>query len=296
MPKKKVKSSKIKVGILGTGNIGTDLLVKLQRSRILECGMFSGQNPDSSGIKKARSMGVKTSLDSIQAFVNKPDCCEIVIDATSARAHFIHAPILKKLKKFTIDLTPSQIGKACIPVLNMKECLEEDNVNLITCGGQCAVPIACAITRVHPEIEYIEVVASIASLSAGRGTRANIDEFTQASKDAIKIFSGVSRAKAIIILNPAIPPILMHNTVYALVKEPKLKQIKKEIDKITNLIKEYVPGYTITLGPIMESGRLTVMIEVTGKGDFLPKYSGNLDIVTSAAIKVAEEYAKAKLM
>lgn len=287
---------KIKVGILGTGNIGTDLLIKVQRSKILECGMFSGQNLDSPGIKKAKLIGVKTSFGSIQAFIDNPDCCDIVVDCTSAKAHFIHAPILKKLGKFTIDMTPSQIGKACIPVLNMKECLDEANVNLITCGGQCAVPIARAITKVHPEVEYIELVASIASLSAGRGTRANIDEFTQATKDAMESFSGVPRAKAIIILNPADPPILMHNTVFAMIKKPKLKQIQKEINKIVNLIKEYVPGYKITLGPILESGRLTVMIEVTGKGDFLPKYSGNLDIVTSAAVKVAEEYAKAKLI
>lgn len=296
MKNKKGNNRKIKVGILGTGNIGTDLLVKIQRSKILECGMFAGQNLDSPGIKRAQLLGVPTSFDSISAFSNNPECCDIVIDATSARAHLVHAPILKKLGKYAIDMTPSQVGKACIPVLNMEECLNLENVNLVTCGGQCAVPIAYAITRVHPETKYIEVVASIASLSAGRGTRANIDEFTQASKDAIESFSGVNKAKAIIILNPANPPILMHNTVFAMIDKPKLKQIQKEINKIADLIREYVPGYRITLGPVVESGRLTVMIEVTGKGDFLPKYSGNLDIVTSAAVKVAEEYAKAKLM
>lgn len=290
------KAKKIKVGILGTGNIGTDLLIKIQRSGILECGMFSGQNLDSPGIKKAKSLGVQTSFDSIQAFVDNPDCCDIVIDATSARSHYIHAPILRKLKKFTIDMTPSQVGKACIPVLNMKECLDEMNVNLITCGGQAAVPVAWAITRVHPEVKYIEIVASIASCSAGRGTRLNIDEFTQATKDALKHFSGVADAKAIIILNPACPPILMHNTVYALINQPKLAEIKREVTKISAKIREYVPGYKITLGPVVESGRVTIMIEATGQGDFLPKYSGNLDIVTSAAVKVAEEYAKAKLL
>ena len=287
---------KIKVGILGTGNIGTDLLIKIQRSKILECGMFAGQNLDSPGIKKAKSLGVTTSYNSVQAFVDNPDCCDIVIDATSAKSHFVHAPIFKKLGKFTIDMTPSQVGKACIPVINMEECLDEVNVNLITCGGQCAVPIARAITKVHPEIKYIELVASIASLSAGAGTRANIDEFTQATKDSLQDFSGVPKAKAIIILNPADPPILMHNTVYALIDNPKMGQIKKEIERVANQIREYVPGYKVVLGPIIESGRLTVMVEVTGKGDFLPKYSGNLDIVTSAAVKVAEEYAKAKLI
>ena len=296
MKKPKNKFKKAQVGIIGTGNIGTDLLVKIQRSEIIECGMFSGTNPDSAGIKKAKSMGVRTSTDSIQAIKDEPECCDIVIDATSAKAHLIHAPILKRLKKFTIDLTPSQVGKACIPVINMKECLGENNVNLITCGGQAAVPIAWAIAQVHPEVEYIEVVASISSCSAGRGTRANIDEFTQATKDALLTFCGVKSAKAIIVLNPANPPVLMHNTVYALINKPKIDQIRQEVNKIAEMIKEYVPGYKITLGPVLESGRVTTMIEVTGRGDFLPKYSGNLDIITCAAIKVAEDYVKSNIL
>ena len=190
---------KVKVGIIGTGNIGTDLLIKVQRSSILECGIFTGKNPDSAGIKLAKSLGVKVSFNSIRAIQDNPNCCEIVFDATSAKVHLNNAPILKQLGKFAIDLTPSQIGKMCVPVINLAECLNCDNINLITCGGQAVTPIAYAIMKVHPETEYIEVVASIASKSAGSGTRANIDEYTQATKDAIVNFTGVRKAKAIIV-------------------------------------------------------------------------------------------------
>jgi len=286
---------KIKVAIIGTGNIGTDLLIKIQRSEILECRMFTGVNPDSEGIKKARTMAVPTSCKSIKAIEENPDCCQIVFDATSASSHFIHAPILKKLNKYVIDLTPSQVGRMCVPVLNLEECLHESNVNLITCGGQAITPIACAIMKVHPETEYIEVVSTISSKSAGAGTRANIDEYTQATKDAIILFSGVPKAKAIILLNPAEPPVIMHNTLYVIIKEPKIDELKSEIMLVAKKIQKYVPNYRISLGPVFENGRLTTMVEVLGCGDFLPKFAGNLDIITSAAINIAEEYAKANL-
>ena len=283
---------KIKVAIIGTGNIGTDLLIKVQKSEILECAMFTGVNPDSEGIKRARAMMVPTSCKSIKAIEENPDCCKIVFDATSASAHFIHAPILKKLNKYAIDLTPSQVGKMCIPVLNLNECLNENNVNLVTCGGQAMTPIACAIMKVHPEIKYMEVVSTISSKSAGAGTRANIDEYTQATKDAIALFSKVPKAKAIISLNPAEPPVIMHNTLYAVIENPKIDELKTEIMLMAQKIQKYVPNYRISLGPIFENGRLTTIVEVIGSGDFLPKFAGNLDIITSAAINVAEEYAK----
>lgn len=287
---------KVKVGIIGTGNIGTDLLIKLQRSEVLECGIFTGRNPDSKGIRIAGAMGIKTSCDSIQAIQIHPDCCEIVFDATSARVHLINAPILKSLGKFTIDLTPSQYGKMCIPVINLKECMDVDNINLITCGGQAAVPIAHAIMQVHSEIDYIEVAASIASLSAGPGTRDNIDEFTQTTRDAIRMFTGVPRAKAIIVLNPAEPPILMNNTIYARIEKPRMQEIEQAVLHMAQKVQRYVPGYRVALGPVMENGRLTTMVQVTGLGDFLPKYSGNLDIITCAAVNAAEEYAKRKVL
>lgn len=287
---------KVKVGIIGTGNIGTDLLIKVLRSNILECGIFAGKNPDSTGIKLAKSLGVKISFNSIGAIQDNPNCCEIVFDATSAKVHLNNAPILKQLGKFTIDLTPSQIGKMCVPVINLAECLNCDNVNLITCGGQAVTPIVYAIMKVHPETEYIEVVASIASKSAGSGTRANIDEYTQATKDAIVNFTGVLRAKAIIVLNPAEPPILMHNTIYAKIQKPRIGQIATEVMAMVKKIQKYVPGYKIVLGPVVENNRVTTMVEVIGLGDFLPKYSGNLDIITCAAVNVAEEFAKKKIL
>ena len=239
-------------------------------------------------------MGIKTSFDSIHAIEDDPSICEVVFDATSARAHIEHARILKKLGKFVIDITPSRIGKMCIPAINIDQALQSDNVNMVTCGGQASVPIAKAIMEIHPETEYIEVVASISSKSAGLGTRANIDEYTQTTKDAIEIFSGVPKAKAIIILNPAEPPILMSNTIYSKINNPNLEKIKNKILEVEAQIRKYVPGYKISLGPVYENGRLTIMIEVVGVGDYLPEYSGNLDIITCAAVQVAEEYAKRK--
>lgn len=287
---------KVKVGIIGTGNIGTDLLVKVQRSEILECGIFAGRNPESEGIKRAEAMGIRVSSESIKAIEDDPGCCDIVFDATSAKVHLHNAPILKRLGKFAIDLTPSQVGKMCVPVLNMEECLNANNVNLITCGGQATVPIAYTIMKVHPDTKYIEIVATISSKSAGPGTRANIDEFTQTTREAISIFTNVPKAKAIIILNPAEPPLIMRNTVYAKIPNPKIDELHFEVKAIEKKIQKYVPGYKIIVEPVAENGRVTTMIEVVGNGDFLPKYSGNLDIITCAALNVAEEYAKKKIL
>jgi acetaldehyde dehydrogenase (acetylating) len=287
---------KVKVGIIGTGNIGTDLLVKIQRSEILECGIFTGRNPESEGIKRAETMGIKVSSESIKAIEDDPNCCEIVFDATSAKVHLYNAPILKRLGKFAIDLTPSRIGKMCVPVLNIEECLNVNNVNLITCGGQATIPIAYTIMKVHPDTDYIEIVATISSKSAGPGTRANIDEFTQATREAITLFTGVPKAKAIITLNPAEPPLIMRNTIYAKILDPKIDQLRIEVKAMEKKIQKYVPGYKVILEPVAENGRVTTMIEVVGNGDFLPKYSGNLDIITCAALNVAEEYAKNKIL
>jgi acetaldehyde dehydrogenase (acetylating) len=283
--------NKAKVAIIGTGNIGADLLVKIQRSSLLECTLFAGRNIDSPGIRFAANLGIRVSDKSINAIIDDPDCCDIVFDATSASIHLVHAPILKKLSKFTIDLTPSLVGEMCIPVLNLEECLSKDNVNMVTCGGQATVPIASAISRVHPGIQYFEIVASISSKSAGPGTRANIDEFTQTTKDALIRFTGVENAKAMIILNPAEPPILMHNTIYALATDPDMPAICASVKDMENRIREYVPGYRVTLAPVYENGRITTMITVLGNGDYLPKYSGNLDIITCAAVQTAEKYA-----
>jgi len=286
---------KIKVGIIGTGNIGTDLLMKVRRSDILECGIFAGHSPDSKGIARARELGVPVTIDSIRYIEDNPDCCDIVFDATSSKVHEYNAPILKRLGKYTIDLTPAHIGPFCIPQVNLDEAMNEMNVNCVTCGGQATVPLAKAISDVS-KVKYLEIVATISSKSAGAGTRNNIDEFTQATKDALIELGGVDKAKAIIILNPAEPPITMHNTIYALIDEPNMDEICKAVKKAEKELQKYVPGYKVVLGPVYVNGCVTTSIEVTGSADFLPEYAGNLDIITCAAIEIAENYARRKLL
>lgn len=283
---------KMKVGILGTGNIGMDLLYKLVRSPWLTCSIFAGHNPDSRGMEMAKKMGVPTTFKSIQYIEDHPDCCDLVFDATSAQVHLYHAPILKKLKKYTIDLTPAHVGPFCIPAINLQSAMETDNVNMITCGGQATVPLAHAIAEAQPDVKYIEIAATIASKSAGPGTRANIDEFTQTTSDALAQFSKVEHTKAIIVLNPAEPPITMRNTIYALIDDPDMDLIRDKINRTAERIRRYVPGYNIVLPPTFKNGRLTASVEVVGSGDYLPKYAGNLDIITCAAVNVAEAYAQ----
>lgn len=285
---------KIKVGIIGTGNIGTDLLIKIMRSRILECSIFAGWNPDSKGIQIAKGMGITTTSESIQYIQNNPECCDIVFDATSAKSHMYHAPILKELGKFTLDMTPAHVGKFCVPVVNLAEALDQDNVNLVTCGGQATVPLAYALSQAA-KVDYLEVVATIASKSAGKGTRDNIDEFTQTTKDALIEVGKIERAKAIIVLNPAEPPITMRNTVYAIIDNPDMKKISLAVKQMEQRIRNYVPGYKVILGPVYENGRVTTTVEVTGSGDYLPQYAGNLDIITCAAVQIAEKYALEKI-
>ena len=287
---------KIKVAIIGTGNIGTDLLMKIIRSPYLECSIFAGRNLKSRGIQLAYKKGIRVSDASINAIIDNPNCCDIVFDSTSAVVHTKHAPILRELKKFTIDLTPAKVGGMCVPVINRDEALTWDNVNLITCGGQATIPIAYAISSVHSNTKYIEMVSTIASKSAGIGTRDNIDEFTQTTKDALSLFTNVQSTKAIITMNPAEPPINMRSTVYAIIDKPDMDAIKTNIDKYVKLVQEYVPGYKVIVGPVYENGRVTTTVEVTGLGDYLPKYSGNLDIITCAAVNIAEEYAHRKLL
>lgn len=287
--------NKVKVGIIGTGNIGSDLLIKVLKSDILECGIFMGHSPDSKGIARARELGVPVTCDSIRYIEENPDCCQIVFDATSAKVHEQNAPILKRLGKYAIDLTPAHIGPFCVPQVNLDKAMEQDNVNCVTCGGQATVPLAKAISSVA-DVKYLEIVATIASKSAGIGTRNNIDEFTQTTKEALIELGGIEKAKAIIILNPAEPPITMHNTIYALVDNPDMEAICNAVGSVEKELQRYVPGYKVVLGPIYENGRVTTSIEVTGSADFLPAYAGNLDIITCAAIEIAENYARRKLL
>jgi acetaldehyde dehydrogenase (acetylating) len=285
--------NKIKVAVLGSGNIGTDLMLKLARSEVLEMSVMIGNDPDSDGLKRARDKGYRTIDTGLKGFLEEPELADIVFDATSAKAHIQHAKLLRECGKIAIDLTPAAVGPYVVPPVNLKEHLDKPNVNLITCGGQATIPIVHAINRVC-NVEYAEIVATIASLSAGPGTRANIDEFTETTSRAIEVIGGADRGKAIIILNPAEPPILMRDTVYALVEQDKMdeQKITQSIQEMVEKVKSYVPGYRLRTEPIFDGNKVTVFIEVEGAGDYLPKYSGNLDIMTSAAVKVAEEMAR----
>lgn len=284
---------KVPVGILGTGNIGSDLLMKTLRSEHIRCGIFAGRDQQSEGIAKARKLGVPVSHDSVYAIEKDPDCCEIVLDATNADAHLESIKILRKLGKCVIDLTPSKMGWMCVPALNLPECTEKKEISLVTCGGQSSIPIAHEIMEVFPEVGYIEVATSISSKSAGPGTRINLDEYVQTTQKGIEYFTGVKKAKAIININPAVPPINMHNTIYAEIDgHGSMDRLEKLVREMAKSIQAYVPGYRLEIGPVYENQRITTIIEVVGLGDYLPKYAGNLDIMTCAAIAVAEEYAK----
>jgi len=286
---------KLKVAIIGSGNIGTDLLVKVLRSPYLECGAFIGRNLSSAGMLKALSLGVPVSAEEIEYIVNNPDCCDLVFDATSAKSHFEHAPILKDLNKRVIDLTPAKIGLMSVPSVNLADCLTEFNVNMVTCGGQASIPVAYAIGQTQTKVEYIEVVSSIASRSAGPATRQNLDEYIKTTEDGLKEFSGATRTKAILNLNPAEPCVDMQTTIFAKVANPDIPKLAKMLSVLVEKIRKYVPGYEIILGPIVENGRIVVMARVRGLGDYLPAYAGNLDIINCAAIAMAEEYASVTL-
>ncbi|MGG1597002.1 acetaldehyde dehydrogenase (acetylating) [Paenibacillus naphthalenovorans] len=288
--------SKIKAAILGSGNIGTDLMLKLERSNILQLTAMIGIDPESDGLLRAKERGFETITTGIKGFLERPELADIVFDATSAKAHIRHAKLLKEAGKRVLDLTPAAVGALVIPPVNLGEHIAEDNINLVTCGGQATIPIVHAINRVSP-VQYAEIVATISSKSAGPGTRANIDEFTQTTARGIEVIGGAQKGKAIIILNPAEPPILMRDTVYALVAEEQLDEdkIKDSIYAMVKSLQSYVPGYRLRTEPIFEGNKVTVFLEVEGAGDYLPKYSGNLDIMTAAAVKVAEELAQHRL-
>jgi len=284
--------SKLRVAILGSGNIGTDLLIKIQRSEYLKCVLFIGRNLSSPGMAKAISLGVKVSDQSINAIVKDPDCCDLVFDATSAKDAQHHWAILKKLGKIVVDMTPAKVGGLCIPAVNLNDAVEQQNVNMVTCGGQASIPIAYLIGQTHPDVEYIEVVSSIASRSAGPATRLNLDEYIETTEEGVRLFSGAKRAKAILNLNPANPCIDMQTTVFAKVSNPNIEALTLAVEAMVKSIKAYVPGYQLLVSPIYENGRIVVMVKAQGLGDYLPKYAGNLDIINCAAIAVAEEYAK----
>lgn len=284
--------TKVKVAILGSGNIGTDLMYKVERCEHLQMSVMAGIDPQSEGLHRAKERGYMAVYTGIEGLLEIPDSFDIVFDATTAKAHKEHTSKIEALGKRMIDLTPAALGPFVVPAANLSEHLTKTNVNMVTCGGQATIPIVYAINQVVP-LAYAEIVATVASKSAGPGTRANIDEFTRTTARAIEQIGGAKKGKAIIILNPAEPPIIMRDTIHMLAEEEvEQKQITEAISNIVTVVQQYVPGYRLKADPIFDGKRISVTLEVEGAGDFFPSYSGNLDIMTAAAAKVADEMAK----
>jgi acetaldehyde dehydrogenase len=282
--------------ILGTGNIGTDLMAKLFRSDVLELAAMVGIDPASPGLARAREAGIEASADGIDWLLAAATPETIVFDATSAAAHRAHAPRLADAGLRSIDLTPAKLGPSVVPVVNLDDHVDAPEINLITCGGQATIPIVAAVARVT-NVPYAEMISAVASVSAGPGTRANIDEFTRATAAGLEEIGRAGRGKAIIVLNPADPPILMRNTVFCEVG-PDVDQamVAASITAMVAEVATYVPGYRLTTEPVFDDGRVSVFLEVAGAGDFLPPYAGNLDIMTAAATRVGEELARTGLL
>lgn len=283
---------RLRVGIIGTGNIGTDLLLKVQRSELLDCELFAGRNAASAGIRKAQELGVETSDRSIEAFTESPERFDLVFDATSAIDAKRHYELLEPLGIPVIDLTPAKLGKMCVPALNLSDCVGEPNLCMVTCGGQAAVPLAHCVMRTHPHVEYVEIVSTSASRSVGPATRVNIDEYLATTEAALRHFSGVGRGKSILLVNPSSPPIMMQNTVFAKTDDVDLPTLTAAVEEMVARIQRYVPGYRLVVAPLHENGRLAMTVQVAGAGDYLPEYAGNLDIITCAAVAAAEENAR----
>jgi acetaldehyde/propanal dehydrogenase len=289
-------SHKIKCALIGPGNIGTDLLYKLQRSPVLEPVWMVGVDPLSEGLKRAKDMGLKTTDKGIDGLIPhiKEDGIQIAFDATSAYVHAENSRKVNELGVLMIDLTPAAIGPYCVPPVNLKAHVGkgEMNVNMVTCGGQATIPMVAAISQVQP-VAYGEIVATVSSKSAGPGTRKNIDEFTRTTSGAVEKVGGAKKGKAIIIINPAEPPLIMRDTVHCLTETaPDQEKITASIHAMIKEVQKYVPGYKLVNGPVFDGNRVSVFMEVEGLGDFLPKYAGNLDIMTAAAARTAEMFAE----
>lgn len=306
-------SKKLKAAIIGSGNIGTDLMIKVLRNgKNIEMGAMVGIDPNSDGLARAARMGVATTHEGVQGLVDMPEFADIdvVFDATSANAH-MHNEVFLRGKKDNlkiVDLTPAAIGPYCVPVVNLEQNLDQGNVNMVTCGGQATIPMVAAVSRVA-KVHYAEIIASISSKSAGPGTRANIDEFTETTSKAIEVVGGARKGKAIIIMNPAEPPMIMRDTVYVLSEAADQGEIETSVQEMVAAVKSYVPGYQLKQNvqfdvipddqPINVPGlgrfsglKTSIFLEVEGAAHYLPAYAGNLDIMTSAALATAERMAE----
>ena len=289
-------AKKIKCALIGPGNIGTDLLMKLQRSEVLEPVWMVGIDPESDGLKRAREMGIKTTAEGVDGLLPHvlADQVQIAFDATSAYVHAENSRKLNELGVLMIDLTPAAIGPFCVPPVNLKSMLAAQtmNVNMVTCGGQATIPMIAAISRVQA-VAYGEIVAMASSRSVGPGTRKNIDEFTRTTANGIEKVGGAKKGKAIIVVNPAEPPLMMRDTVHCLtVDAPKVDEINASVQAMLAEVQRYVPGYRLVNGPVFDGNRVSIFLEVEGLGDYLPKYAGNLDIMTAAAARTAEMFAE----
>ncbi|MFF3756184.1 acetaldehyde dehydrogenase (acetylating) [Streptomyces sp. NPDC002185] len=295
--------TKATAAIVGSGNIGTDLLHKLLRSEHVEPRWMIGVDPDSEGLARAARAGLEASPEGVDWLLAQDERPDIVFEATSASVHRANAPRYAELGIKAVDLTPAAVGPAVVPPANLREHLDRPNVNMITCGGQATIPMVYAVSRVVP-VAYAEIVASVASVSAGPGTRANIDEFTRTTSRGIETIGGAERGKAIIILNPAEPPVMMRDTVFCAVPEDADRAaVALSVKEIAEQVATYVPGYRLRAEPQFDDpspenggmARVAIFLEVEGAGDYLPPYAGNLDIMTAAATKVGEEFARAIL-
>lgn len=283
--------NKIKVAVIGPGNIGSDLMYKIFRSNYLEMGLMAGI-VESEGIRRARSMGVPVSIEGAGAVIRDPDI-RIAFDATSAPAHTkINGPMLRGAGIISIDLTPAALGPYCVPSVNLDALKEEADINMVTCGGQATIPIVHAIAKCAG-VSYAEIIACISAKSAGPGTRANIDEFTETTARALVSVGGADTGKAIIVINPAEPPLMMTNTILTRIRHPEVGEaaIRAAVDARIAEVNEYVPGYKLRVPPTLDGDKVTTIVQVEGQGDFLPEYSGNLDIINAAAVSAAEKIA-----
>ncbi|MET3998447.1 acetaldehyde dehydrogenase (acetylating) [Marinobacterium sp. MBR-109] len=289
-------SKKLKAVIIGPGNIGTDLLMKMQRSEWIEPVWMVGIDPESEGLKRAAEMGIKTcatGVDGILPHIIEDDI-RVAFDATSAYVHAENSRKLNELGVIMVDLTPAAIGPFCVPPVNLADHAKnlEMNVNMVTCGGQATIPMVAAVSRVQP-VEYGEIIATVSSRSVGPGTRQNIDEFTRTTAGAVEKVGGAKQGKAIIIINPAEPPLIMRDTIHCLTEgEPDQAAITESVHAMVKEVQKYVPGYRLVNGPIFDGNRVSCFMEVEGLGDFLPKYAGNLDIMTAAGLRTAEMFAE----